>query len=131
MAFLPLGKSVLPVVVLKHGKACDTVHTKVYNNGVRISLGEITESAEHLCHTLATRGLRLVDFASPHVIGIFRLALICLSHFRVRGTVFLLLVAIVILQRITITTSRQWNWPLFGGRRVALILTLLVSPGIS
>ena len=44
---LPLGKSVLPVVLLESGEACNTVHTEVYNSGVCILLGKVAEVAEH------------------------------------------------------------------------------------
>ena len=72
MAFLPLGKSVLPVVLMESCEVCDTVDAKVYNNGICILLGEVAEAAEHLHHSLVLRGLWLVELAHPHIVWIFR-----------------------------------------------------------
>ena len=71
MAFLPLGKSVLPVLLMESCKVCNTVDAKVCNNGIRILLGEVADAVEHLCHSLAVRGLWLVELARPRIVGIF------------------------------------------------------------
>jgi hypothetical protein len=109
-----MGKSVLPVVLMEISKTCNTVHTKVYNNSISISLGEVAEAAEHLCHCLATRGLGLVELACPHIIGIFGQVILAFPRFRVRGIVFLLIV-IAILWWISIVAIWRRSWPLGQG----------------
>jgi hypothetical protein len=61
MAFLPLGKSVLPVVLMECTKAYNAIDAKVYHNGICISLGKVAEMAEHLRHGLTMWGLWLVQ----------------------------------------------------------------------
>lgn len=46
MPLLLLDERVLPVVLLEGSKARDAVDAKVYNDGVLIFCGEITELAE-------------------------------------------------------------------------------------
>jgi hypothetical protein len=77
------------------------------------------------------RGLRPVELAHPSIVRVLRLFILGFPHFRVQGfiiLVFLIFVVIAMLWWITITASWQWNWPLSGGRRVVLILTLVIVP---
>ena len=48
MMLLPLGESVLPVVVEELSKATLTANTKVDHNGTGIAVSEVAESPEHL-----------------------------------------------------------------------------------
>jgi hypothetical protein len=129
MAFLPLGKSVLPVVLEESTKAHDDIDAKVHHDGICISLGKIAEVAEDLQQGLPMRGLPLVELAHPSVVWVIRLFILGFPHFGVRGSIILVyLIFIVILHWITITASWWWSWPLNGGRRVILILTLIVVP---
>jgi hypothetical protein len=76
------------------------------------------------------RGLRLVELAHSRIVGIFWQLVLGLSHVGVRGVIFLLLIIIfiiiTILWWISIATSWRWGWPLTGGRRISMILTLIV-----
>ena len=80
MALLPLGKSILPVVLLEGGQSVHAVHTKVDHNGIGISLGEITKAVEHFHHGLPIWGLWLVKLAGPRIVRIFWLITISLLH---------------------------------------------------
>jgi hypothetical protein len=75
------------------------------------------------------RGLRLVELACPRIVWVLGLFILGFPHFRVRGFIILIfLILVIILQWISITTSWRWSWPLSGGWRVVLILTLVVVP---
>jgi len=108
VALLPLGESVLPVVILEDGKVRDAVHAKIYHNGIGILLGEVTKLAEHLCHSLATRGLRLVKLHRPGVVWILVVFLLGIFHVGVGGFIILIIpIVTAALWWITITTSWQ------------------------
>ena len=62
MAFLPLGKSVLPVVMEELSEATLAVYAKVDHNGTGITFREVTELPDH---GLVIWGLSLVELASP------------------------------------------------------------------
>ena len=70
MVLLTLGKGVLPVVVEELSKATLTVNTKVDHNGAGIMVSAVTEPPEHLDHGFPIRGLYLVKFASPRILGV-------------------------------------------------------------
>jgi hypothetical protein len=72
---LPLGKSILPVIMEELSKAGLTVDAKVYNNRVGIMLGEVTEPFVHLDHFLPPWGLDFIKVAHPCPFRILRLAL--------------------------------------------------------
>jgi hypothetical protein len=129
MVFLPLGKSVLPMVMMESTKACNAIDAKVYHDGICILLGKVAEMAEHLRHGLAMWGLRLVELAHPSIIWVLGLFVLGFPHFGVRGFIVLILILVIIitiLWWITITASWWRDWPLTGGRRISLILTLIV-----
>ena len=132
MAFLLLDKSILPVVFLEGCKVCNTVYTKVDNNGIRILLSKVTEMAEHLCHCFAFQGLGLVKPPSSHPLWVFRPIIILYILFRLGG-LFTILV-ITTRQWISVATSWQWGRILNGGRlwtlsalTALLILALIPS----
>jgi hypothetical protein len=132
MTFLPLGESILPVVLLKLGKTFDTVHAKKYHNGIGVLLGKVTEMAEHLCHCFAFQGLGLVKPPSSHPLWVFRPIIILYILFRLGG-LFTILV-ITTRQWISVATSWQWGRILNGGRlwtlsalTALLILALIPS----
>jgi hypothetical protein len=127
MTFLPLGKIVLPVVLVESTEARNAINAKVYHNGMCILLGEVAEAAEHLHHGLPMGGLRLVELAHPNIVQVLRLFVCGFLHFGVRGfTVLVVIIVMVILRWVTITASWRRSWPLTRGRIIALILTLAV-----
>jgi hypothetical protein len=72
--------------------------------------------------------LGLIEFAHPRIIGVFWQTVLSLSHFRVRGVIsvlLILLIIITIMWWISIAASWQRGWPLTGGMRISLILTLI------
>ena len=129
MAFLPLGKSVLPVVLVESTEAHNAIDAKVHQDGIHISHGKITEAAEHLRHGFPMRGLRLVELAHPGIVRVLRLFVLGFPHFGVRGFIILIfLIFITIRWWNTITASWRWCWSLIGRRRIVLILTLVTVP---